>query len=160
MPCHKKHKMFLSYLRFSTKEGLNSDTNIKDQDIRFDKYDKDIYRECECCYQVFDIQKAFKENAFMCNGCYKLLQNENIRKVISPKIFIYSTENQMYRICTNIDRYSAESIFHDENIKDKEGSISNETIYKFLNFKTSQDIKESPWVALHLRCPIKSLNAE
>ena len=73
----------------------------------------------------------------MCNGCYKLFETENIKEVISPKIFIHSTENQLYRICTNRDRYSAESIFRNENIKDKEGSISKETIYKFLNSKTS-----------------------
>ena len=136
MPCHKKHKMFLSYLRFSTKEGLFSETSIRDQDIRFGRYDKDIYRKCESCCQVFDIEKAFKENAFMCNGCYKILQNENIREVISPKIFIYCTENQMYRIFSNMDRYYAESIFRDENIKDKEGSISKETIYNYLNSET------------------------
>ena len=137
MPCEKKHKMFLSYLCFSTKEGLNSDNNIKDQDIRFSRYDKNIQRECEECYHVFDIEKAFKENGWMCNGCYKLFETENIKEVISPKIFIHSTENQLYRICTNMDRYSAESIFRNENIKDKEGSISKETIYKFLNSKTS-----------------------
>ena len=54
---------------------------IKDQDIRFGKYNKDLYRECEWCYQVFEIEKAFKENAFMCNECYKLLQKEKIRDV-------------------------------------------------------------------------------
>ena len=72
MPCHKKHKMFLVYSRLSTKEDLFTDTTVKDQDIRFGKYNKDLYRECEWCYQVFEIEKAFKENEFMCNECYKL----------------------------------------------------------------------------------------
>ena len=43
----------------------------------------------------------------------------------------------MYRICSNIDKYHAESILKNENIKDKEGSISKETIYKYLNSQTS-----------------------
>ena len=71
MPCPKKHKMFLSYLRVSTKEGLHCETNIIDQDIRLGKYDKDKYRECRWCCQVSAIKLAFKENDSICNGCYK-----------------------------------------------------------------------------------------
>ena len=33
MPCHKKHQMFLVYSCLSTKEGLFTDTTVKDQDI-------------------------------------------------------------------------------------------------------------------------------
>ena len=47
-----------------------------------------------------------------------------------------------------------------EYIKDKAGTVSGETLSIYLNSKTSQDIKESPWVALHLRYPTKSVNAE
>ena len=137
MPCYKKHKIFLIYSRLSTKEGLFTETTVKDQDIRFGKYNKDLYRECEWCYQVFEIEKAFKENAFMCNECYKLLQKEKIREVISPKIYIIYNENQEYRICTNIDRYFAEYIFRKENIKDKAGTLSGETLSIYLNSKTS-----------------------
>ena len=61
MPCHKKHKMFLPYLRFSAKEGLFSETSIRDQDIRFGRYDKDIYRKCEWCCQVFALKKHLKK---------------------------------------------------------------------------------------------------
>ena len=43
----------------------------------------------------------------------------------------------MYIICSNMDRFYAESIFRDENIKDKEGSISKETNYNYLNSETS-----------------------
>ena len=73
----------------------------------------------------------------MCNECYKLLQKENIREVISPKIYIIYNENQEYRICTNIDRYFAEYIFRKENIKDKTGTVSGETLGIYLNSKTS-----------------------
>ena len=96
MPCPKKHKMFLSYLRFSTKEGLFSETTISDNDVRFGRYNKDVHRECEWCCQVFNIEVAFKQNEYLCNDCYKLLESENIREVISPKIMVYCHENQMY----------------------------------------------------------------
>ena len=43
----------------------------------------------------------------------------------------------MYRICLNMDRSLTQAIFRSENIKNKEGSISKETIYKFLNSQTS-----------------------
>ena len=115
--------MFLVYSGLSTKEGLFTDTTVKDQDIRFGKYNKNLHRECEWCYQVFEIEKAFKENEFKCNECYKLLQMEDIREVISPKIYIFYTENQEYRICTNIDRYFAEAIFREENVKDRKGKV-------------------------------------
>ena len=138
MPCPKKHKMFLSYLRLSTKEGLLLETTITDKDVRFGKYNKDVYRECNRCCQVFKIEVAFKHNEYICNGCCKLLETEDIRDVISPKIIVFCTDNnEMYRICSNIYRSSAQAIFTSENIKDKEGTISKESIYKFLNSQTS-----------------------
>ena len=133
MPCAKKHKMFLSYLRVSTKEGLFSEITTTDNDLRYSKYNEDIYRECEWCSQVFKIEIAFKENPFICCSCHKLLKSEDVRDIISPKIILYYAENQIYRICTNLDRYQAETIFK----KDKEGSLSKETIYKFLNSQIS-----------------------
>ena len=36
-----------------------------------------------------------------------------------------------------MDRYLAEAIFKKENIRDKEGTISKEAIYNFLNSQTS-----------------------
>ena len=77
-----------------------SETHLKEEDIRIGRYNKDIYREYEGCYEVFNIEKAFKENAFICNGCYKLLEREDIKQIISPKIFICRIENQMYRVCS------------------------------------------------------------
>ena len=53
--------MFLVYSRLSTKEGLFTETTVKDQDIRFGKYNKDLHQECEWCYQVFQIEKAFRK---------------------------------------------------------------------------------------------------
>ena len=56
---------------------------------------------------------------------------EDFRGVISPKIYIFYTENKEYRVCTNIDRYFAESIFRKENVKDRAGKVSKETQYLF-----------------------------
>ena len=73
----------------------------------------------------------------MCNECYKLLKMEDIREVISPEIYIFYTENQEYRVCTNIDRYFAGSIFREENVKGRTGKVSRETLIIYLNSKTS-----------------------
>ena len=118
MPCPRKYKVFFCYLRVSTKEGLLLDTNITDEDVRFDEYDKDVYRNCRKCRQTFEIKLAFKD-------------------VITPELILYYSDNQLYRICTNLYRSSAEALFRSENIKDKQGTLSKETIYKFLNSKTS-----------------------
>ena len=45
MPCHKKHKLFVSYFRFSIQEGLLTESTS--ENIRFGRYNKDLYRECE-----------------------------------------------------------------------------------------------------------------
>ena len=90
--------MFLVYWRLSSKEGFFIDTNVKDQDLRFGKYNQDLYRECEWCCHLFEIKKAFKENELMCNECYELLQMEDIRETISPKTYIFWTESQQYSL--------------------------------------------------------------
>ena len=64
-------------------------------------------------------------------------KKKKIREVISPKIYIIYNDNQEYRICANIDRYFAEYIFRKENIKDKAGTVSGETLGIYLNSKTS-----------------------
>ena len=137
MPCHKKHKMFLVYCCLSTKEGLFIDTAVSDQDLRFGNYNKDLYPECEWCCQVCEIEKNFKENEFMCNKCYELLQMEDIGETISPKIYIFWTKNQQYRVCTNIYRSFAESIFRKENVKGRKVKVSREALSIYLNSSTS-----------------------
>ena len=83
--------MFLSYLRVSTKEGLFSEITTADINLRYSKYNKDIYRECEWCNQVFKIEIAFKENPFICCSCHKLLKSGDVKDIISPKIILYYT---------------------------------------------------------------------
>ena len=132
MPCHKKHKMFLAYCCISVKEGLYVDTDLQISELKMGNYSKDLYQEC-----IFEIEKAFKENEFMCNECYELLQMEDIRETISPKIHILWKEKQIYRVCTNIYRSFTESVFREENVKSRKGEISKETLSIYLNSSAS-----------------------
>ena len=81
----------------------------------------------------------------------KLFQNHN---EITSKIHIIWTNNKKYKVFTNLCRSFLDKIFNNENIKDKSGGISQETIANYLNSST-WDINESLWVAIHLHCPIK-----
>ena len=82
---------------------------------------------------MIEIKKAFKENAFICNMCFKLLQNQD---KINPQIHIIWTENQKYRVFTNFHRSFLDNLFRKENIRDKSGEISQETIEIYLNSST------------------------
>ena len=87
MPSNKKY--FIYYCRISVKEGLNTD--LKSSELALGKYDKEVYQKCQYCHQVIKIKKGFKENAFICNMCFKLLQNKD---KINPLIHVIWTENQ------------------------------------------------------------------
>ena len=89
MPCYKKHKIFFYYCRMSIKQGLN--TELSDSDLAIGIYDKDLFQEYNFCYRVYEIKKAFKENEYICNQCFKLLQK--VKDEISPKIHIIWNEN-------------------------------------------------------------------
>ena len=87
-------KYFIYYCCISVKEVLNTD--LKTSELMLDKYE--VYQKCQYCHQVIEINKGFKENALICNMCFKLLQNVN---KINPQIHIIWTENQKYWIFTN-----------------------------------------------------------
>ena len=95
-----RHFMAADFLLLSIKEGLN--TELSDLDLTIGKYNKDLFQECNFCYRVFEIKKAFKENEYICNQCFKLLQK--VKDEISPKIYIIWNENAQYRVCTNVHR--------------------------------------------------------
>ena len=40
-------------------------------------YNKEIYQSSEYCHQVTEIKKVFKKYPFICNVCFKLLENED-----------------------------------------------------------------------------------
>ena len=86
-----------------------------------------------------------------------LLENED---QINPRIHINWTENKKYRVFSNFYCAFLDRIFRHESIKNKCGEINNETINKHINAHINdsfiKDIKESPWVALHLHCQLKA----
>ena len=129
MPSNKK--MLIYYCRISVKEGLNTD--LKTSELMLGKYDKEVYQKCQYCHQVIEIKKGFKENAFICNMCFKLLLNE---EKTNPQIHIIWTEKQKYRVFTNFHLSFLDRIFRYENIKEKYSEISQETINFHLNSST------------------------
>ena len=112
-------KYYIYYHRVSAQEGLNIDLNTSQ--LMLGNYNKEIYQKCTYCHCVIEIKKGFKENSFIRNICYKLIQNDNKS---NPEIHIIWTENQKYRVFTNFYRSFVDKVFRRENIKDKCGEIS------------------------------------
>ena len=92
-----------------------------------------IIRKCTHCHSVIEIKNDFKEDALICNICYKLIQNDNNS---NPEIHIIWTENQKYRVFTNFYWSFVNKVFRRENIKDRCGKISQEIIAKYLDSLT------------------------
>ena len=129
MPLSKKY--YIYYHHGNTQEGLNIDLNTSE--LMLGNYNKEFYQKCTYFHCVIEIEKAFKENALICNICYKLIQNASNT---NPQIHIIWTENQKYRVFTNFYRSFLDKVFRRENIKDKCGEISQEVIAKYLNSLT------------------------
>ena len=71
------------YSRFSVSEGLDTETN--ELQMNLERFDKDIFKKCTYCHQVFAIKKNVKKDEKTCNACVKLLEKE---VKISPKMYI------------------------------------------------------------------------
>ena len=127
-------RYFLYYCRISVKDGLN--TTLSHVQFEMGNYNKDLYQRCRfyCC--ILEINKAFKENEDICKFCLKLLEIEVVQNAINPKINVFWKDNQQYRICANIYRSFADSIFRKEYIKDKWNEIPKETLSIHLNSST------------------------
>ena len=121
-------RSFIYYCCISVKEDLNTD--FKTSELILSKDDKEVYQSCKYCHQVIQIKKGFKENAFICNICFKILQNED---KINPQIYVIWSENKKYRVFTNLNCSYLDRTFRYEDIKDKYGEISQETIDIHLN---------------------------
>ena len=63
-------KSFLYYSRLSVSEGLNTETNELKMDL--DRLDKNIFKKCTYCHQVFAIKKKSEKDKKTCNTCVKL----------------------------------------------------------------------------------------
>ena len=121
-------KYFICYCRLSVSEGLNTD--LPTSKLMLGQYNKEVYRECHHCKCVIEIEKAFTEKEFICNMCLKLLDKND---ETSSRIHIIWTENLKFRVFSNLHRCYLDKIFRNENIKDKIGEISKETIAMYLN---------------------------
>ena len=127
IPLSKKY--FIYYCHICIEEGLNTD--LKTSELMLGKYDKELYRSCRdhrSC--VIEIKKAFKKHEFICNMCFKPLQNQDR---INPQIHIIWTEIQQYRVFTSFHRSFVNRVLRYENIKDKFGEIPQEVIDNHLN---------------------------
>ena len=124
-------KKYFYYHGVSTQEGLS--INLNTSELMLGNYKRKIYQKCKYCHSVIEIKNDFKENAFICNVCFKLLQNHDKS---NPEIHIMWTENQKYRVFTNLYRSCLDIVFRRENLKDKCGEISQETIAIYLNSST------------------------
>ena len=121
-------KYFTHYCRVSISEGLNTD--LPTSKLMLGQYNKDIYQECSHCKCVIEIEKAFTENEFICNMCFKLLDEND---ETNSKIYIIWKGNLKFGVFSNLYRSFLDKIFRNQNIKDKIGGISKETIAIYLN---------------------------
>ena len=129
MPLSKKY--FIYYCCISVSEGLN--TTLSHSQLTLEKYNKKIYQKCRFCCCVIEIKKTFREEEDICKLCLKLLEIQDMQDAINPKIYVLWKDNQKYRVCTNFYCSFADLIFKKENIKDKFGKISQETLSIYLN---------------------------
>ena len=121
-------KYFIYYCCVSVSEGLNTD--LPTSKLILGHSNNEIYRECSHCKCVIEIEKVFIENEFICNMCLKLLDKNN---ETGSKIYIIWKDNLKFRVFSNLHRSFLDKIFRNENIKDKIGEISKETIAMYLN---------------------------
>ena len=105
-------------------------TDLKTLELILGKYDKEVYQSCRHCHQVIEIKKGFKEDASVCNMCFRLFKNLDKS---NPQIHVIWTENQKYRVFISFHHSFVDRIFWYENIKDKSGETSQEVIHKHLN---------------------------
>ena len=98
--------------------------------MNLERFDKDIFKKCTYCHQVFAIKKKFEKDEKTCNACAKLLEKES---KISPKIYIFWKNNSDYRVFTDLHRNYAESIFLRKPIIVKNGKSSSQKLDIHLN---------------------------
>ena len=121
-------KSFIHYCCVSVSEALNIE--LETSELVLEKFNEEFYQKCKHCHCTLEIIKAFKEDKTVCDMCINLLKNEDKE---DPKIHIIWTENQKYRVFSNLHCSFLERVFRNENIKNKYGNISHATIENHLN---------------------------
>ena len=89
------------------------------------RFDKDIFKKCSHCSQVFFIKKIFKIDEDTCNTCAKLLEKDTR---IDPKIHVLWNDNAKYRVLSDLHRSHVDYIFRRAKIIERIGQVSNDDL--------------------------------
>ena len=108
-------KDFLYYYRIWIKEGLD----IQTEKLHLDLFDEKTSRKCSRCAQLFVIAKKFKNEKWVCDICFKIV--DNIDK--EGKMYVIWLNNSKYRVYTNLWRSFADETIRKEGVVDKDGNI-------------------------------------
>ena len=121
-------KYYVYYHRVTIQEGLNIELNTSE--LMLGNYDKEIYQKSKHCHCVIEIKIGLKKRPLF---AFKLLQNHDKSNL---QIHITWTENQKYRVFTNLYRSFLNKLVRRENIKDTCGGISQKALAIYLNSST------------------------
>ena len=95
MPRHLVH-----YHRVLVREGIDTETCLPFMSVAIKS---ETSKRCKHCHMLFYINKNFKKRDRICDICYDMLDDNRD----SGGLLIVWTENQKFRIFTNIYQYSA-----------------------------------------------------
>ena len=109
-------KFFVHYHRVSVSEGIDTETDLPF--IGADIY-SNIYQRCKKCCVLLYISKNFKKHQKVCNICCDMLDNERE----SGAIHFVWTENQKFRVFTNVYLQSARNLMEREQPKSVSGYL-------------------------------------
>ena len=137
MPRH-----FVHYHRVSVREGIDTETYLPFMrtDIK-----SETSKTCKHCCILFYIKKNFKKHDSICDICYDMLDDDRD----SGGLHIVWTENQQFRIFTNIYQYSAQRLMQIEQPKNIAGFLDLRHKHK-VNTPFDFDIKENLQVTMCL----------
>ena len=118
MPRH-----FVHYHKVSVREGIDTETYLQfmGADIK-----SETSKRCKHCRILFYINKNFKKHDSICDICYDMLDDGRD----SSGLHIVWTENQKFRIFTDIYRYSVQRLMQIEQPKNKAGFLDLRHKYK------------------------------
>ena len=90
-------KSYIYYWCISIQERLDTETN--EIQMNLDCFDKNIFKKCPHCHQLFIIKKIFQIDEDTCNACIKLLEKDNR---ISLKNHVSWKDNARYRVLSDL----------------------------------------------------------
>ena len=102
---------YVYYSHCSIQVGLDIETN--ELQMNLGRFDKDIFKKCSHCSQVFFIKKKLKMDEDTCNAYLKLLEKDTR---IDPKIHVLWKDNAKYRVLSDLHCSHVDYIFRREKI--------------------------------------------